>query len=241
MPRFFADENSVRGDDIVITGGDARHIGYSLRMKIGDSITFVREGLEYSCRISAMTETEVTCHIENIAPSDCEPTIKLTLYQALPKSDKMELIIQKTAELGAYRIVPFISKRCVSRPDERSAEKKLARWRKISEEAAKQAGRGIIPEISPVLSFEEALRDMESSEIKLICYENGGSALSEAGIDSEKSVAVMIGSEGGFERTEVDKAAAAGAVPIWLGKRILRCETCPIAVTSVIMSLSDNF
>lgn len=241
MPRFFADENAVRGDSIVITGSDARHIGYSLRMKIGDSITFVREGQEYSCRIYTMTETEVSCHIEDIAPSDCEPTIRLTLYQALPKSDKMELIIQKTAELGAYRIVPFISKRCVSRPDEKSAEKKLARWRKISEEAAKQAGRGIIPEISHLLSFEEALRDMESSEIKLICYENGGSSLSEAGIDGEKSVAVMIGSEGGFERTEVDKATAAGAVPIWLGKRILRCETCPIAVTSVIMSLSDNF
>ncbi len=240
MPRFFADENAVCGDIITVTGSDARHIGYSLRMKVGDMITFCREGMEYSCEISQMTADKVICQVIEVTPSDCEPTIILKLYQALPKGDKMELIIQKAAELGVGEIVPFVSSRCVSRPDEASAMKKLARWRKISLEAAKQSGRGKVPAVAPIVTFEEAIDGM-SSDIKLICYENEGIRLSEAGIDGKKSVSVMIGSEGGFERAEVEKAKAKGITPIWLGKRILRCETCPIAVSAVIMNLSGNW
>ena len=225
---------------MTVSGSDAAHISYSLRMKTGEEITFCREGKDFLCRIASITPENVICDIISESPSDCEPSVKLTLFQALPKSDKMELIIQKTVELGVYRIVPFISKRCISRPDAASAEKKLKRWRKIAEEAAKQSGRGIIPEISQIISFDEAIADT-SSDIRLMCYENGGSPLAETGIDSEKSVSVMIGSEGGFERDEADRAAAAGIVPVWLGKRILRCETCPIAVTAVIMNLSGNF
>ncbi len=112
--------------------------------------------------------------------------------------------------------------------------------RKISEEAAKQSGRGIIPVISPLLSFDEAIEDTKSSELRLICYENGGKRLSETVIPSSKSISVIIGSEGGFERGEADKAAADGIVPVWLGERILRCETCPIAVTAIIMNLTGN-
>lgn len=240
MPRFFADENSVSGNVIHIMGADARHISYSLRMRIGDNITFCREGNEMLCRISSITETDVFCDIIETVPSDVEPSVKLTIYQALPKSDKMELIIQKMVELGAYRIVPFISKRCISRPDGKSAAKKHERWQRIAEEAAKQAGRGIIPEVAPIMDMSEALAEC-NTDIKLICYENGGSSLSEAGITADKSISVMIGSEGGFERSEVEAAADKGFSPIWLGKRILRCETCPIAVTSVIMNLSGNF
>lgn len=238
MPRFFLDYEPA--DFITVTDGDARHIGRSLRMKIGDGITFCRCGTDYFCTITAMTDTDVTCRIDSTEPSKSEPDVQLTVYQAFPKQDKFEQIIQKTVELGVYRIVPFISKRCVSRPDSKDFSKKLERFRKISEEAAKQSGRGIIPEIAPLMTFEQAVKDMESSQLKLICYENEGKKLAEINLPDYKSIAVMIGSEGGFERAEVNKAAAQGAVPVWLGERILRCETCPPAITAIIMNLTGN-
>jgi len=235
MPRFFIDENAVNGDIITVTGGDAVHIGRSLRMKTGDSITFCREGTDFVSVIEKMTSDEVFCRITERLPSSSEPRLKLTVFQALPKQDKPELIIQKCTELGASRIVFFISKRCVSRPDSKSAEKKLIRWRKIAEEAAKQSGRGNIPEICGIVSFDEALRELCENEISLLCYENGGERLSDIDFKGKSSCGVMIGAEGGFDRSEADICCEKGAVPIWLGKRILRCETCPIAVTSMIM------
>lgn len=238
MPRFFTD--SEPSEYITVTGGDARHIGYSLRMKKGDSITFCRMGTDYFCTITEMTEDTVTCRVDKAEPSRCEPDISLTLYQAFPKQDKFEQIIQKTAELGAARIVPFLSKRCVSRPDEKDFSKKLGRFCKISEEAAKQSGRGIIPEIAPLMTFEQALEDMKGCELRLICYENGGKRLSELELAAYKKIGVMTGSEGGFDRGEAEKAVWYGATPIWLGERILRCETCPVAVTAIIMNLTGN-
>lgn len=235
MPRFFIDESALNGDIITITGGDAVHIGRSLRMKIGDSITFCREGIDFESVIEKMTSDEVYCRVVEKIPSSSEPKLRLTIYQALPKQDKPELIIQKCTELGAARIVFFISKRCVSRPDEKSAEKKLMRWRKIAEEAAKQSGRGNIPEICGIMSFDEAVKDLCENEIPLLCYENGGERLSEIDFSGKSTCGVMIGAEGGFDRTEADICCEKGAVPIWLGKRILRCETCPIAVTAMIM------
>lgn len=235
MPRFFIDESALNGDIITITGGDAVHIGRSLRMKTGDSITFCREGIDFESVIEKMTSDEVYCRVIEKIPSSSEPKLRLTIYQALPKQDKPELIIQKCTELGATRIVFFISKRCVSRPDEKSAEKKLMRWRKIAEEAAKQSGRGNIPEICGIMSFDEAVKDLCENEISLLCYENGGERLSEIDFSGKTTCGVMIGAEGGFDRTEADICCEKGAVPIWLGKRILRCETCPIAVTAMIM------
>ncbi|MBQ4225420.1 MAG: 16S rRNA (uracil(1498)-N(3))-methyltransferase [Oscillospiraceae bacterium] len=241
MPRFFIEQKSLRGHGsiIVIEGADARHIGYSLRMKPGDKLIFCRDGTEYDSTITKISETMVVCDVNKSYPTESEPSIKLTLCQALPKSDKMEQIIQKSTELGAYRIVPFMSERCVIRPNRQGAERKLERYNRIAEEAAKQSGRGIIPEVAPIMSFEDMLAGI-SSDIRLICYENGGISISEAGIDDKKSVTVIVGAEGGFEQREVDKAKDAGCVPIWLGKRILRCETCPVAVTAVIMNLSGN-
>ena len=235
MPRFFIVESALNGDIITITGGDAVHIGRSLRMKTGDSITFCREGIDFESVIEKMTSDEVYCRVVEKIPSSSEPKLRLTIYQALPKQDKPELIIQKCTELGAARIVFFISKRCVSRPDEKSAEKKLMRWRKIAEEAAKQSGRGNIPEICGIMSFDEAVKDLCENEISLLCYDNGGERLSEIDFSGKTTCGVMIGAEGGFDRTEADICCKKGAVPIWLGKRILRCETCPIAVTAMIM------
>ena len=241
MPRFFIDKSAVCGDMITVTGGDALHIGRSLRMKNGDGITFCREGVEYISVIDRITPTEVYCKVLETVPSSSEPSLRLTIYQALPKQDKPELIIQKCTELGAAEIVFFISKRCVSRPDDRSAEKKMARYRKIAEEAAKQSGRGEIPLIGGLLTFEEAVKSLGEKDISLICYENGGGRLSETDFSAAATCGVMIGAEGGFDRGEVEKACENGAAPVWLGKRILRCETCPIAVTAVIMNLSGNF
>ncbi len=239
MPRFFTDKPAA--DIITVTGSDARHIGYSLRMKKGDAITFCHMGTDYLCRIEAMTGDEVVCRVERTEQSRSEPTVRLTLYQAYPKQDKLEQIIQKTVELGASRIVPFISARCVSRPDEKSAAKKLDRFRRIAEEAAKQSGRGTIPEISEIMDFRAALEDMRGNDIKLFCYENGGTRLSDIDFPQNGSIGVMIGSEGGFERSEADAAEQSGALRIWLGERILRCETCPVAVAAVIMNLTGNF
>ncbi len=238
MPRFFTD--SPADDLIKVTGSDARHIGFSLRMKVGEKITFCHNGTDYHTVIESFSENEVLCRVESSGPSRSEPSISLTLYQAFPKQDKLESIIQKTTELGIARIVPFISARCIARPDERSYSKKYERFRKIAEEAAKQSGRGILPEISPMMSFAEAVKDMENNDIKLFCYENGGKRLNDISLPQTGKIAVMIGSEGGFERAEAEYAEASGAVNIWLGERILRCETCPVAVTAIIMALTGN-
>lgn len=238
MPRFFTPEKP--SETITVTGSDARHIGYSLRMKTGDKLTFCHGGTDYSCAIESMTENEVICRVESSSPTLAEPSVNLTIYQAYPKQDKLELIIQKTAELGACRIVPFLSARCVARPDKRTYEKKQARFQKIAEEAAKQSGRGRVPEVAPLMTFAEALEDMGHCDLSLLCYENGGKRLKEVDFPNGGSIGVMIGSEGGFERSEAETAEKAGAVPIWLGERILRCETCPIAVTAIIMNLTNN-
>ena len=238
MPRFFTD--APASDFITVTGSDARHIGYSLRMKKGEEITFCHSGTYYNCVIERITESEVLCKVVSTEASKSEPSVQITLYQAYPKQDKLELIIQKTTELGITRIVPFISSRCIARPDEKSYRKKQERMQKIAEEAAKQSGRGIIPEITPLMTMKQALEDMKKSELKLFCYENGGEKLAAMPVAKAKSIAVMIGSEGGFERAEADAAENAGATQIWLGERILRCETCPIAVTAILMNLTGN-
>lgn len=241
MPRFFIGEDSVNGDIITVRGGDAVHIGRSLRMKIGDEITFCREGTEFYSVIEKMTSDEVFCRVTEKISSDSEPDIHLTIFQALPKGDKPELIIQKCTELGASEIVFFISKRCVSRPDGKSAENKLRRWQRVAEEAAKQSGRGKIPVIRGMISFEQAAQELSQMDISLFCYENGGNRLSEIDLAGKSRCGVMIGAEGGFDRDEADIVCGMGAVPVWLGKRILRCETCPVAVTAVIMNITGNF
>ena len=238
MPRFFID--SPAEDVIIVRGSDASHISLSLRMRPGERLSFCHCGMDYNCTIESITAEEVVCRVDSVTPTLSEPTVQLTIYQAYPKKDKLETIIQKTTELGAVRIVPFISSRCVARPDKASYEKKLPRLRKIAEEAAKQSGRGIIPEVSPLMHIGNVLEDMKKNDLSLICYENGGERLSEISFEGKKSIGVIIGSEGGFDRAEELAAVDSGATPIWLGERILRCETCPIAVTAIIMNLTGN-
>lgn len=238
MPRFFVDEAPNEGL-IFITGEDARHIGRSLRMAVGEEITVCHSGKDLLCRLESISDTAVAARIISEEKSK-EPSIALTLYQAVPKLDKLELIVQKAVELGAVRVVPVLTKRCISRPEKNQFEKKRERLQKIALEAAKQSGRGIIPEVLGIISFEACLDELKSYDKAFICYEKSGKRLKEQTIESGDSVGLLIGSEGGFEAKEAEDAVEAGVTPIWLGDRILRCETAPLAAISIIMHITDN-
>ncbi|MBR1750074.1 MAG: 16S rRNA (uracil(1498)-N(3))-methyltransferase [Ruminococcus sp.] len=235
MPRFFVENAS---DDIItITGDDAIHIGRSLRMKKGEELTLCCDGTDYDCVIEGFSESEVTCRVADIHKNENESETRLTLFQAMPKGDKAEFIVQKAVELGAYEICFIMTKRCVSRPDEKSFQKRLKRLAKISEEAAKQCGRGMIPRVSGIISFDEMTKRLSSFDKSIMCYEKGGEPLAAAGLKKGDTVALVIGSEGGFEQREADRFEACGGILAGLGKRILRCETAPIAAISIIMGL----
>ena len=245
MPRFFINTPPV-DEMITIYGEDAMHIGRSLRARIGDEIVFCREGKDYLCKIEAFTKDSVSCRIYSEKPTLSEPSVKLTLYIALPKGDKAETVIQKCIELGAYKIVFFESERCVAKfGDAEKSTSKLTRLKKIALEAAKQSGRGLVPQVAFESTFEKAAERFCSSSLPLLCYENvGGDShrlpeLSEK-IASAKDISVMTGSEGGFSMTEAETLTEKGAVKIWLGERILRCETAPIALTAIIMNITGN-
>ena len=239
MPRFFVPE--AFDDFITVKDGDARHISYSLRMAVGDDITLCNGGKDYFCKIERFDGDSVVCRVLRSEQSRSEPDIFLTLYQAFPKGDKFETIIQKSVELGASRIVPVMTKRCIARPDERSFAKKLSRYQKICEEAAKQSGRGIIPEVTEIIGFDKAVDEAKNADLPLICYEReGGKRFKDISFEDKKTVSLFIGSEGGFDCSEAEKAINSGLIPIWLGERILRCETAPTAAISIIMNLSGN-
>ncbi len=159
MPRFFT--NEINEDNIVLTGSDANHIGRSLRMKKGEEITVCCNGIDYNCTIASITADSVYLDLVEKHPCAAEPNINVTLFQAVPKLDKLEYIIQKSVELGVSRIVPVLTRRCISRPDEKDFAKKLPRLNKIAAEAAKQSGRGMIPEVTPVVSFKQSLAMMD--------------------------------------------------------------------------------
>lgn len=243
MPKFFIE--NVSGDAITITGQDAAHIARSLRMKEGDSLTVCGgQGLDFHCVITSMTDSEVYLQVTQTVPTDSEPSVRLTLYQGYPKGDKLELIIEKTVELGITAIVPVLMQRSVSRPDAKSAAKKHERHRKLALSAAKQCGRGIIPTVEPMITFRQMLPRLREHQAVLFFYECGGQPLSEAvsGI-AEKGltdIALVIGPEGGFDMAEAQALQESGAFTATLGKRILRTETAPIAATAAIMYATGN-
>ena len=230
---------------MTITGQDATHITRSLRMKEGDSLTVCGgQGLDFHCVIASMTDSEVLLRVEETVPTDSEPSVRLTLYQGLPKGDKLELIIEKTVELGVTAIVPVLMQRSVSRPDAKSAAKKQERWQKIALSAAKQCGRGVIPTVEPMITFRQMLPRLREHQAVLFFYECGGLPLPEAlgGIVQKglTDVAVVIGPEGGFDLAEAQALQESGALTATLGKRILRTETAPIAAAAAIMYATGN-
>ncbi len=241
MPRFFVEKKNISDTYITICGDDARHIGRSLRMKLSEKITVCCQNTDYKCEIKSISDEEVVASIISVKKNISEPDISLTLFQAVPKADKLEFIVQKAVELGAAQIVPVLTRRCVAKYDEKSFAKKLVRLQKIAKEAAMQSGRGIVPRISSIITLNDYCEHLDDFDLNLLCYEGGGRKLSEIdSLNEAKSVSLFIGSEGGFDEEEVLKATQRGAVPVTLGNRILRCETAPICAISIIMNLSGN-
>lgn len=235
MPRFFVE--SLAGDPIVIEGGDARHIALSLRMKQGEELILCDgKGTEAVCAVATLCPESVVLDVKERRASETEPKTRVTLYQALPKADKMEYIVQKAVELGVYRIVPVLTSRCISRPDEKTAAKKRERLCKIAAEAAKQSGRGIIPEVDGVLTFKNAVKEMSTAGLPIFFFEHASLPLRKY---MEKytggDIAVMVGAEGGFSDEEAAFAEENGLLSASLGPRILRCETAPVAALAAIM------
>ena len=237
-PRFFAHTD---GDSAVIEGEDAKHIGTVLRMKAGDlALLCDGEGEDCLCRITAADKDRIEFAVIDRQRNEAEPSVFVTLYQCMPKGDKMDFIVQKAVELGVGRIVPVLSKRCVSRPDEKGFVKKIQRWQKIAEEAAKQCGRGKIPEIGRQREFKDAVKEYPQGKTGILFYECGGVQLSEIIDKSADEIDVFVGCEGGFEAEEAQFAQENGIVAATLGKRILRCETAPLAALAVLMNLTGN-
>jgi 16S rRNA (uracil1498-N3)-methyltransferase len=238
MPRFFLSASNISSGVVFIRGDDALHISRSLRMKPGEHITVCdMQKIEYNCVLEKITSDTVTARIVTSKPSDNEPPYKIRLYQALPKSDKLDIIIQKAVESGVSEIIPFESERCVVKIDNDidKEQKKLDRRRRIALEAAKQCGRGVIPEVKLPMSFDKMLNDASECGLRLFFYEGDGT-LSLRDLLTQKypretderkfeEIAVVVGAEGGFSIAETQKALEHGFEMCGLGKRILRCET----------------
>lgn len=236
MYQFFVSPSQIQGNRIVIAGDDVNHIRNVLRMKPGEEIAVSNgvDGREYRCRIETISGKEIVCSLCFIREAGVELPVQVTLFQALPKADKMEWIVQKAVELGVYGVVPVETKRCVTKLDAKKAGAKTARWQAIAEAAAKQSKRRIIPQVSTPCSFAGALQQAAGMDVRLIPYElaEGMEKTRElfACIGTGCRVAVFIGPEGGFAPEEIELAKETGFSPVTLGKRILRTETAGMVV-----------
>lgn len=241
MYQFFVPQNQIQDKIIRITGPDVNHIKNVLRMKPGEEIAVSNgvDGREYRCGILEIQDEQIVCELRFIKEEGVELPSKIYLFQGLPKSDKMEFIIQKAVELGVFEIIPVASKRTVVKLDEKKEKNKRNRWQGIAEAAAKQSKRRIIPQVKGVMSFETAVGYASKMDIKIIPYELAeGMEDTKAIIGSlrdNQSVAVFIGPEGGFDEKEIQAAVQNGLQPITLGKRILRTETAGLTVLAWIM------
>jgi 16S rRNA (uracil1498-N3)-methyltransferase len=208
-------------------------------MSKGEELTLCSpSGTVHKSVINEVSPDIVQVNILESTLSEAEPSVKVTLYQALPKGDKMELIIQKAVEIGVTKIVPVVSSRCVSRPDKKSLSKKIIRWQKIAKQAAMQSGRGIIPKIGECLSFKDAVEDAKGE--KVIFYELGGESVKTILKNTPEEISIFIGSEGGFSSEEVSLVTENGGKRATLGKRILRAETAPLVALTLIMYETNN-
>ena len=237
MARFFVSSEQWNSDAPALTGENAQHAKV-LRLKPGEKITVCDgQGREWLCTVVEMGQSTVTLQMLQEQPSVTEPGVKVSVYMALPKADKLEHVIQKATELGAYEIVTFPSARCVSKPDDKSLQKKVERWQKIAASAAEQSGRGRIPQVRVLRSFDEALRQAAQADKALLFYENEQATTLKMALfaGAYTSVSLLTGPEGGLEEFEVQRARDAGLQVCTLGTRILRCETAPLCALSAVM------
>ena len=243
MTRFFVKTHDLDGDFCVLTGENAAHAKV-LRIKSGEQVIVCDgRGRECLCTVSDVSPGQISLVLTKQMESDSEASVKVSVYMAFSKGDKLEHVIQKATELGAYEIVAFPSARCVSKPDEKSLSKKLERWQKIAASAAEQSGRGRIPDVVVLGSYTDALNRAAGSDIAVLFYENERSRTLKAtlGEKAYSTVSLLTGPEGGLVPAEVQKAIDAGLHVCTLGKRILRCETAPLCALSAVMYDSGEF
>lgn len=237
-PRFFTENISETA--AVLNPEDSKHVSQVLRMKPGDIAVICNgKGMDHLGRLESAAG-ECVFEILEKTPNQAEPSVHLRLFQAMPKGDKMDFIVQKAVECGACEVVPFFSKRCVSRPDRKQLAKKTERWQRIAYEAAKQCGRGIIPKVGETVEFSSLPGMISPGNTGILFYECAQTPLREAMQEFSVNIDIVIGSEGGFEPSEAEMLIQAGLASVSLGKRILRCETAPIAAISVLMNMTGN-
>ena len=243
MTRFFVEPAALTGERILLEGENAAHAKV-LRLREQEQVLVCDgAGSECLCAVLSVDKQQVVLEVLERRASETEPRVRVSVYMALPKADKLEHVIQKATELGAYEIVTFPSERCVSRPDEKSLKKKQERWQKIAASAAEQSGRGRIPEVVVLKSFAEALARGAASELPLLFYENERATTLHMALTAGtfESASLLTGPEGGLEESEVEKAMAAGFKVCTLGRRILRCETAPLCALSAVMYEAGEF
>lgn len=240
MFHFFVLPENVSEKEILIVGSDVNHIRNVLRMKTGERfVANDGNGASYCCAVREIYDDRIVADIEDGQLMSNELPVRLVLFQGLPKADKLELIIQKGVELGVSEIYPVEMARCVVKLDDKKKKSKTARWQSISESAAKQSGRTVIPEIHEPVSFTDALKIAKDFDLLLVPYECADSmaALKDklATVKENMTVGIFIGPEGGYEESEIEKAKSAGGEIVSLGKRILRTETASIATLAICM------
>lgn len=242
MYKFFVTNNQIDNNVINIMDDDVNHIKNVLRLKINEEIEIcdINNSTNYLCKIIELNNTIVKCKITNVLQTNSEPDVYLHIFQGVPKSDKMELIIQKTTEIGVSEFTPLIMNRCITKLDDKSVDKKILRWQKIAEVAAKQSKRDMIPKINLPINIENIYEKIKNYDIVLVAYENEEElyikkVLNQIVKKEKMKIAVIIGPEGGIEEKEIQKLRSFNAKIISLGKRILRTETAPIVLSSIIM------
>ena len=237
MVRFFVTEEEMDSVFLVLTGENAAHAKV-LRLKNGEQVLVCDgQGRECVCTVSDVSPGQISLVVNSAQESDSEPKVLASIYMAFPKADKLEHVIQKATELGVYEIVAFPSVRCVSRPDDKSLQKKQERWQKIAASAAEQSGRGRIPAVIVLKSYDAALARAAQAEKAILFYENEHATTLRMALESGsfQTISLMTGPEGGLEAAEVDQARKAGLEICTLGSRILRCETAPLCALSAVM------
>ncbi len=239
MPTFFLDRKKLSGDTAVLDGTEAGHMLRSLRLSVGDSFhAFDEEGRRYRMRILEATSRSLRAEILETFPPEPPPLVAVTLLVGLPKADKMDFILEKATELGVSRVIPFRSSRTIPRVDPADARKRLLRWERVALAAAKQCGSGRVPDVAGIVPYPEALRRAAEHEGKVVFYEGEGTFSLKrvlAGMPAVRTVALVVGPEGGFSPGEVGEAVAAGCLCAGLGSRILRVETAALAVLAMVM------
>ncbi len=245
MQKFFVKNNQIEENIINIIEEDVNHIINVLRLKREDEIQICNQetAKNYIAKIVQYDKEKVVCKIEREIKSEVEPKVNVTLYQGLPKADKMELIIQKTTEIGIKRIIPVSMERSIVKLNEKDSKKKIQRWQKIAEVAAKQSKRDKIPQIEDVINISKIYSNINEYDIFIVAYENEKQIKLKEILkkyNSAKNIAVLIGPEGGIEEKEIEKLKQSGATTVSLGSTILRTETAPIVITSNILYELEN-